>query len=136
MDNHINSETILYTRDEDGLEVAQVPLRDRSHAVIGRAVIERDGLEALQAAGVPTPWFLNTSSSGNAYVNAPDRVHKGRSLPVARTVLGTGKGTVVRYRDGNRLNLKRSNLYLAKHAAAKGKTPLGGSDFAETSARP
>lgn len=135
MNNNTRDTIITFTHD-DGLEIAHVPLRNRQREVIGTAIIERGDLEALQAAGVPTPWFLNTSSSGHAYVNAPERDHRGRSLPVARAVLGTGKGTIVRYRDGNRLNLRRANLYLAKHAAAKGKTPLAGSDFAETSARP
>lgn len=136
MNNDTRDNIITFTHDDDGRAVAHVPLRDRKHNVIDFAIIERDDLEGLQAAGVPTPWFLNTSSSGQAYVNAPERDHKGRSLPVARTIIGAGKGTIVRYRDGNRLNLKRSNLYLAKHAAAKGKTPLAGSDFAETSAHP
>ena len=136
MHDKTRDNTIPFTRDDDGLEVAHVPLRDRQREVIGFAIVERGDLEALQAAGVQTPWFINSAASGHSYVNAPERKHRGRSQPVARVIMSAPNGVIVRYRDGNRRNLRRSNLYLTEHPCAKGKTPLTGSISCEKPERP
>lgn len=110
--------TITYSRDPSGREVAHVPLARRSET----AAIYRDDLERLTTSGVPFPWYLNTARCCS-YVSAYDPDHLGKNQTVARRLIDAPKGRIVKYRDGDRLNLRRDNLYLTEGASAKGKTP-------------
>ena len=56
------------------------------------------------------------------YVRSKNGKVKGGLSTVARLVLGTGRKQVVHYRDGDRLNLCRSNLYITK-GNARGAAP-------------
>ncbi len=56
------------------------------------------------------------------YVRCKNGKVKGGLSTVARLVLGTGQKQVVHYRDGDRLNICRSNLYITK-GNARGVTP-------------
>lgn len=122
--------TITYARDADGVEVALVPVNSRK-GIVGCATIERSDLERLDAYGVPRHWYLN-SAHGCGYVSFAARAFKGGNQTVARLIVGAGFRKAVRYRDGDRLNLRRSNLYLADGPTAKGKTPVAGSDLDQT----
>jgi hypothetical protein len=123
--------TTKFTRDPDNTEFALVPVNARS-GIVGYAILDRDALERLEADAVPTRWHLNTAR-GNGYVSCTNRAFKGGNQTVARLITGAGCGQAVRYHDGDRLNLRRANLYLTDGPSAKGKTPVAGPDFAQIS---
>lgn len=123
----MNNPTI--TLDPDGREVAYVRLgtRQRTNSTSQFAMLDRDDYEALIADGWSGRWYLNNSGNGYAYVNVTDGAHKGGSAPVVRLLKSPGRGRIVTYADGNRLNLRRSNLVVTT-GNAKGKTPVDAED--------
>lgn len=86
------------------------------------ATIDRADFERLMADGWSANWYLN-SAGEYRYVNVADPKHKGDNTPVARLIANTPRGRTTQYRDGDRLNLRRSNLAMTK-GFAKGKTPV------------
>ena len=76
----------------------------------------------LLAEGYSDQWNFNRVGQGYGYVRCKNGKVKGGLSTVARLVLGTGRKQVVHYRDGDRLNLCRSNLYITK-GNASGATP-------------
>lgn len=97
-----------------GLPVVFVPLANSEQC----AIVEPEVLERLTALGVSTQWTLNAAKPGGyLYVRAcADRrspIAAGRSLlSVAPLIMAAGRDQQVSYRDGNRLNLLRSNLVI------------------------
>lgn len=97
------------------------------------ATVDQADWQGLAEEGFPTRWFLNKSGSrkrdksGQPYVYvrfAPDRF-AGNLETVARTIMWPGVGRVVRYRDGNRLNLCRSNLVVENGHAPGQRWAIG-----------
>ena len=68
------------------------------------------------AEGWSDQWFLNENS-----IRVRDNAVRGSLTNVARLVVKAGPGRVVRFVDGDRLNLRRSNLYTVR-GNAKGPT--------------
>ena len=100
------------SRDHLGTTVVMVPL---AHD-LGPATLDPEDFARLMAEGWSDRWFLNENSVRVRY-NAV----RGSLTNVARLVTGARPGQVVRYADGNRLNLRRSNLYTVR-GNAKGPT--------------
>jgi hypothetical protein len=67
--------------------------------------------QRLVAAYGTNSWFLNKSGNGYAYVRT---VHGGNNVQIARLILGLKTRANIRLKDGNPLNLRRSNLELSK----------------------
>lgn len=123
---------ITFTTDPDGTEIALVPIGKRE----GRAAeIHAADLQELDRQGVSRCWYFKTAS-GRGYVNAHDPDHLGGNRTIARLITGAGRGQSVKYRDGNRLNLRRSNLCLVESGNARGQTPKTGSDLCQPSEAP
>jgi hypothetical protein len=99
--------------DERGRECLKVPL-DR----YGRkyATVTVRGYQAVQDAGAAGAWCLNGNGHGNSYV----RTYVGDTLLMpARIIAGAGPRSVVRYMDGDPLNLLPENIVLRKGAAKR-----------------
>lgn len=86
-------------------DVALVGLGPQSEAA---AAIDTPDLAFLLSLGCSTSWRLLPTG----YVAASERSATGRSIGVARALLDAGPGTVVKHLDGDKLNLRRSNLVL------------------------
>ena len=79
----------------------------------------------LLADGYSDQWNFNRVGQAYGYVRCKNGRIKGGLSTVARLVLGAGKNQVVHYRDGDRRNLCRSNLFITR-GNARGATPYPG----------
>jgi len=100
-------------RDEHGRECLKVPL-DR----FGRkyATATERGYQAVQEAGATGAWYLNSNGHGGSYV----RTHAGETLLMpARIIAGAKARSVVRYVNGDPLDLRPENIILQRGAAKR-----------------
>ena len=99
--------------DHDGAKIVLVPLAGTGQ----KAKLFPKDYEALIAQGLTTRWCLNHNGKDQHYVrcNLPQRVPGRATLVcVARLIIGAAPGRQVRYRDGDRLNLRSDNIRLCK----------------------
>lgn len=92
------------------------------------ATVDEEDFRRLVAEGYPKRWFINMSSTGYWYVRFSSDRYLGKLESVGRVIMNAPKGRVVKYRDGDRTNLRRSNLYLTR-GYAPGQTPITEADF-------
>jgi len=92
----------------DKHRAVEVPLGNSDQKVL----IDREGLERAHAAGLTGSWFLNSNGNGNLYVRASDQRLVGFTVTVARVAAGAGAKEIIRHRNGNRLDLRASNLVI------------------------
>ncbi|MFT4160913.1 hypothetical protein [Shinella sp.] len=99
--------------DERGRGCLKVPL-DR----YGRkyAIVTVRGYQAVQDAGATGAWRLNSNGHGGAYVRT---FAAGTVLMPARIIAGAGPRSVVRYVNGDPLDLRPENIVLRKGAAKR-----------------
>lgn len=71
------------------------------------ALVDSRDLRDLEERGVTGAWFLADNGQGLPYVRAKGRTNL---ITVARAIAQAGPDEQVRYRNGNRLDLRRSNL--------------------------
>lgn len=82
------------------------------------AVLLTEDFERLTAAGLTRNWGLNRNKSeGQAYVCA--KVTGANTISVSRLVTGAGRRQIVRYGNGDRLDLRAENLYVSKGGTAR-----------------
>lgn len=96
---------VIYRRDPSGAAVAGVKLTNAS----ARVWLFREDFEALVALLGPRAWFLRSNGKGRKYpaVTVPPK----NPVTLARLIAGNAAlRTAIRYRDGDSLNLRRSNL--------------------------
>ncbi len=96
--------------DEHRQPCVRVPLTNAPGA---SAIVDEASYADLRARGLTGPWFLNDNGTGRKYVRTGVPVAgqpKGTLLLIARLILGAGPGTVVRYANGNPLDLRFTNL--------------------------
>ena len=104
---------VLHSRDDDGRPVVGVPLTNRpgSHAWL----YATDYAAILNDYG-DRPWFVNDNGKGGLYVRFRG-TDCANLVMVARLVVGDPRARMVRYRDGNSLNLRSRNLEAHKARA-------------------
>lgn len=110
--------------DEHGTACLNVPLTNAPGVF---AQIDRHSFLALQRLGLTGPWFLNGNGSGKRYVraNVPERDRRNWTpLLVARLIIGAGPGTVVRYANGDPLDLRFINLAWRKGRSSRADTEV------------
>ncbi len=110
----------IFTTDADGNAIVLVPLANHASP----AKLFADDFDRLMTDGYSDQWTLNTAKGGYSYVRVANSQVAGCLESVARLVTNAGRGQVVRYRDGNRLNLRQDNL-IARNGYAKGQTFVG-----------
>lgn len=88
--------------DRDGTALVHMPLKGGAIAVI-----EAEDFDRLMDQGVTTQWRIHDDGHGLGYVRV--KTAKGL-LMLARLILDTPAGKVIRYADHNPLNLRRENL--------------------------
>ncbi|SFG63202.1 hypothetical protein [Methylobacterium gossipiicola] len=106
--------TIFHATDPSGVALIGVSLALGRTAWLYRSDFER--IDALHPDG---RWGVTHNSEGRIFVRIrPPRTQ--RNIYVARLVAGDFERTVVRYRDGNSMNLRPTNL---KHDNGGGGRP-------------
>lgn len=103
--------------DEYGMPCLRVPLGNAPGIF---AIIDRHRYDDLISQGLTAPWFLNGNGTGRSYVRTAVPVEgrrSGTNLLIARLIIGAGPGSVVRYANGNPLDLRFINLAWRKGKA-------------------
>lgn len=100
--------TPQHTTDADGAAVVLVPLANYPQP----AKLLAEDFERLMLAGISHMWTLNIGKGGHGYVRLNSHRAGKNLISVARLVMAPRAGQQVRYRDGDRLNLRRDNLYV------------------------
>ena len=100
----------IHTTAADGAPIVRVEMTNAPSVF---ATVDLEDWQSLVDAGFPNRWFLNHVGGGYRYVRFATDRYAGNLETVARTILGPGRGRVTSYRDGDRLNLRRTNLYTA-----------------------
>lgn len=97
-----------YTIDPQGNRLVHLPLANTSE----RATLYAEDYERMVADGYSARWAIASTGGHHKYVlvNARSPGNGKRSLTVARLVAQAGRGQIVGYADGDRLNLRRDNL--------------------------
>lgn len=97
-------------RTPDGAALVLVPLANHAEP----AILDARDFDALMAARYSPLWTFNDTGNGKRYVRVRDSRMRGHLVLVARLITAAGRGRIVRYRDANPLNLRRSNLLLTQ----------------------
>jgi hypothetical protein len=95
--------------DTDGAAIINVPLP------CGRiAIVLPASFEWLMIRSITDQWVWNLSrKGGKGYVRCGLTDRYGNLMTPARFIVEAEKNQIVKYRDGNALNLRDDNLYLA-----------------------
>jgi len=96
---------LIYSTDPNGQKVVGVKLSNRPD----RCWLYQRDYDAIVAEFGQCSWFMNSNGQGSDYVRLKDRTI-GNNRNVARLVFGSPFRTHIRYRDGDRLNLRSRNL--------------------------
>ncbi len=109
----------IFTTDHDGRRIAHVALAGTNE----RTKMLAEDLERILTDGYSQFWTLVSTGSRVRYVLVNVLIPKEgqRTTPVARLVARAGKGQIVKYADGDRLNLLPENLLVKKGNA---RTPV------------
>lgn len=100
--------------DADGQRCARIQLAKPGQF----AILFAQDLERLIANRVPLNWYVNLDGK-RTYGHVKVAIVGDNVRTVARLIAGAGKGEQVHYRDGNRLNLCRSNLVVVDGGSAR-----------------
>lgn len=115
-----------------GTPLVDVPLSRGRHATLDAA--DFDHLTA--DCGFTPAWQVNSDGKGKDYVRCTvSGLPKNGNIVVARLVTKARRGQVVRYRDGNPLNLRRENLAIeGGYATARTYAAVDDAEWFGTSA--
>ena len=97
---------VIHSRDDDGCAVVGVPISNRPHLT---AWLYAADYERITSAHAAASWLLNDNGDGRLYVRLKDRERRNNVM-VSRLVLDDPTISIIRYRDGDRLNLRSRNL--------------------------
>ena len=76
------------------------------------AILDAADYQMIGEMGYGAHWYNHTDGKGRRYVRASAPKLPGTLVSIARLIKGAKAGEVVGYHDDNRLNLRRSNLYI------------------------
>lgn len=85
------------------------------------ATVDAETFDRFTSQGGTTRWIVNDAGGGYFYVRCYQGGVAGELAVVARLLTGAGKREQVRYVNGDRLDLRASNLVLMR-GPAKGQT--------------
>ncbi|OZB59014.1 MAG: hypothetical protein B7X39_13020 [Lysobacterales bacterium 14-68-21] len=115
MKKHKQRAATTFTTDASGRRIAHVALSGTTE----RTKLLADDLDRILADGYSPLWSFTITGGDRWYVLVPANNPKGRqrTLTVARLVAQAGRGQIVKYADGDRLNLLPENLLVKEGTA-------------------
>ncbi|MFT8242414.1 hypothetical protein [Roseomonas sp. BN140053] len=118
MDRHTFSKrsprTPVRATDADGAAIVRVPLANTG----SKAKLLAEDFDRLGGSAITSQWTLNENRrGGHGYVRCGCGHVPGGLVIVARLIMEPPPGFMVRYRDGDRMNLRRDNLCLVRGRA-------------------
>ena len=93
---------VTFTSDELNNAIAQVPLSDGTTTIIDAASYHK-----LINSGVTDQWSISSDGDNRVYVRCR---HKGQVITVSRLVLDAPPYSLIRHKNGDHRDLRRSNL--------------------------
>lgn len=93
-------------RDPDGTPIVRVEVPG-----MGIAEIELEAFNRIMERGFSDQWFAHDNGRGSHYVAVAHPTQKSKTVPVAHLVVQREGRRHVRFFDGNRLNLRKRNLW-------------------------
>lgn len=110
--NTRESRAVTFEATAGGKLLALVPLAGGR----GMARLDAEDYLRLRAAGISDQWMLNAGKHGKgpAYVRCAVRGKPGEAATVARLIVNAPKGRIVRYRNDDRMDLRRQNLFIER----------------------
>jgi hypothetical protein len=90
-----------------GIELLQIPLDDTDNPAIG--TINRADFDLLMDLGCSDVWWINKDGNVVCWGGLSKR-----ALVISRLILDAGPSEIVKYADGDNLNLRRTNLRIVK----------------------
>ncbi|WP_417624020.1 hypothetical protein [Paremcibacter congregatus] len=111
MNDYKTKRTPIHTYDLDRKPIVLVPLGGNIANGQHAKLLKKDYEELLSRGYSPNWCLLDDGSGRNQYVTLYDRM-KGNQVKVPRLIMSASSDQVIRYMDGNRLNLRRDNLHL------------------------
>ncbi|MET4634922.1 hypothetical protein [Kaistia defluvii] len=101
--------------DEFGMAALKVPLDNhgRNHAIVGPRAYQR-----VLDSGLTGMWFTNSNGHGRRYVRTAAPGSRSTLTLIARVIMDAGPGEVIRYANGDSLDLRVMNL-LSRRGKAK-----------------
>lgn len=106
----------IWTTDERGRDIVRVPVDETG---LRHALVDADDFDRLQSTGLTGVFFVVNNGKGQLYVRTGCTDVSGGQVTVARAILGLGRGEVVRYRAGDRLDLRRCSIQSERGAAKR-----------------
>lgn len=101
----------IHTYDIDRQPIVLIPLGGKCVSGQFAKLLEEDYNDLLSKGYSPN-WCVNEDGSGrNQYVTLYCRITRTQTT-ISRLIIEPTKRQVIRYYDGNSLNLRRDNLYL------------------------
>jgi hypothetical protein len=97
---------VIHSRDDDGCAVVGVPISNRPQLTAWLYAADYERITTDHAAA---SWLVNDNGDGRLYVRLKDRERRNNVM-VSRLVLHDPTISIIRYRDGDRLNLRSRNL--------------------------
>ena len=117
---------VTYHTDVKGNEIVEVGIaHNRSFTM------DKISYLKLIELGLSMAFWLNDDGNGNEYVRThyPPASETANNVQVVRLILDVPQKNVVRYKDGDRLNLRLSNLFFMSKAKMRKDLGIVTADF-------
>jgi hypothetical protein len=109
--NNPSYQTPHHTFDACQQPVVHVPTSDG-----GSAIVDANTYERLIQAGIPSHWTVASDGDDRFYVRCR---HNGQMQTVSRLIMDASPSILIRYRNGNRRDLRMNNLQAIQKKAPK-----------------
>ncbi|BCP51751.1 hypothetical protein K32_03680 [Kaistia sp. 32K] len=102
--------------DEFGAEALKIPLDGHG---LRHAIVSPRDYQGVLDSGLTGAWFTNGNGHGRRYVRTWAPGSPGTLALIARVILEAGPGEIIRYANGDSLDLRGSNLMIMRGRAKR-----------------
>jgi len=110
--------------DEFGRAALKVPLDNHGRT---HAIVEPHAYQRVLDSGLTGMWFTNSNGHGRRYVRTVTAGSRGTLTLIARVIMDAGPGEVIRYANGDSLDLRAMNLVSRRGRAKRRDSQIASS---------